>query len=137
MIFYNFISNQYLKYNFFPFIFLTGYINSFLAWKAWIPLAKLNFGAYLVHLIVMNIVLYSMKTTMHWSWVSMVSLQFADIGEIVLRYDKSDKAMTQHCNNFIVIFLSHCKCYLNRLFTTVISVCYKYIVQLLFQEEKL
>ena len=51
-----------------------GYINSFLAWKAWIPLAKLNFGAYLVHLIVMNVVLLNMKTTMTWSWVSMVSV---------------------------------------------------------------
>ncbi|KAH9525823.1 Nose resistant to fluoxetine protein 6 [Bulinus truncatus] len=30
-----------------------GFINSFLSWQAWIPLSKLTFGAYLVHLIIM------------------------------------------------------------------------------------
>ena len=52
-------------------IFLTclslGLINSFLSWKAWIPLSKLTYAAYLIHPILQQIVLGSFTSTIKFT----------------------------------------------------------------------
>ncbi|XP_072028213.1 nose resistant to fluoxetine protein 6-like [Amphiura filiformis] len=48
-----------------------GYINSFLSWNFWSPLAKLNFAAYLVHPIIIYQVILTKKALLHFTYVEM------------------------------------------------------------------
>ena len=50
-----------------------GVINSFLSWRAWIPLSKLTYGAYLIHITCQMIVLFSTTVTLHFTDFMMVS----------------------------------------------------------------
>ncbi|XP_072028267.1 nose resistant to fluoxetine protein 6-like [Amphiura filiformis] len=48
-----------------------GYINSFLSWNFWNPLARLNFAAYLVHPIIIFQVILTKKALLHFTYVEM------------------------------------------------------------------
>ena len=48
-----------------------GYINSFLSMKIWMPLAKLNYNAYLVHFMVKSIVYGQTQTATHMTDITM------------------------------------------------------------------
>ena len=51
-----------------------GIVNSFLSWKAWIPLSKLTYGAYLIHINCQQIVLFGSSYPLHFTNFMMVSL---------------------------------------------------------------
>ena len=46
---------------------ILGVVNSFLSWKAWIPLSKLTYAAYLIHPILQQIVLGSLTSTIKFT----------------------------------------------------------------------
>ena len=46
------------------------WIDVFLSWKVWIPLSRLTFMAYLMHLIVLLIMMYTFRTPLHFSDVT-------------------------------------------------------------------
>ncbi|XP_072028216.1 nose resistant to fluoxetine protein 6-like [Amphiura filiformis] len=48
-----------------------GYVNMFLSWTLWTPLAKLSFGAYLVHPIIIYLVILTKKALLHFTYVEM------------------------------------------------------------------
>lgn len=52
-----------------------GVVNSFLSWKAWIPLSKLTYGAYLIHITCQQIVLFGSSYALHFTDFMMV-IQF-------------------------------------------------------------
>lgn len=43
-----------------------GAVNSFLSWKIWIPLSRLTYGSYLVHIIVLVFYMFSRETASHY-----------------------------------------------------------------------
>ena len=49
-----------------------GVVNSFLSWKAWIPLSKLTYGAYLIHITCQQIVLFGSSYALHFTDFMMV-----------------------------------------------------------------
>ena len=51
-----------------------GIVNSFLSWEAWIPLSKLTYGAYLIHITCQTTVLFGSTIALHFSDFLMVSL---------------------------------------------------------------
>ena len=58
-----------------------GVVNSFLSWKAWIPLSKLTYAAYLIHLDLQKIVLRGITSTIKFTnffWVRIFSTDFPD-----------------------------------------------------------
>lgn len=60
-----------------------GYINSFLSWSFWTPLARLTFGAYLIHPVIIFLVLTTKPTMFYWTYVEL-SVFF--IGCVVISY---------------------------------------------------
>ena len=49
-----------------------GLINNFLSWKAWMPISKLTYGAYLIHPVLQKIVLTGITSSIKYStffWV--------------------------------------------------------------------
>ncbi|XP_033121019.1 O-acyltransferase like protein-like [Anneissia japonica] len=63
-----------------------GFVNTILSWAFWTPLARLSYGAYLLHPIVMYAVIYSWKTLFHFSYVDYA---FFFVGSIVFAYASS------------------------------------------------
>ena len=53
-----------------------GVLNDFLSWEAWVPLAKLSFGAYLNHITVQVVVFYSISAPLYLTDFVMVILTF-------------------------------------------------------------
>ena len=49
-----------------------GVVNSFLSWKAWIPMSKLTYGAYLIHITCQQIVLFGSSYALHFTDFMMV-----------------------------------------------------------------
>ena len=60
-----------------------GFVNRFLSMKFWIPLSRLTFGAYLVHLIVLSAVYSADMVTIHYNHVT---FSVFAIGTVVLSY---------------------------------------------------
>ncbi|XP_077994353.1 nose resistant to fluoxetine protein 6-like [Glandiceps talaboti] len=56
-----------------------GVVNSFLSWKAWVPLSRLSFGAYMMHGIVINIFLYNRDTLIFLSYPNTLWLLLSTI----------------------------------------------------------
>lgn len=54
----------------------SGYINSFLSWKGWVILSRLTFGAYLLHLTILQWLYNDVPRPFHYSRVSLVSHLF-------------------------------------------------------------
>lgn len=52
---------------------LAGIINTFLSWKAFVPLGRLTYCAYLVHPIIMFYFVGSRKKLLHWDIHEIVS----------------------------------------------------------------
>lgn len=48
-----------------------GLINSFLSWSFWTPMARLTFGAYLLHPVVITLFLQAKMVPFHWSDIEM------------------------------------------------------------------
>ena len=46
------------------------WIDVFLSWKVWIPLSRLTFMAYLMHLVVLLVMTYTLRTPLHFSDVT-------------------------------------------------------------------
>ena len=67
-----------------------GVVNSFLSWRAWIPLSKLTYGAYLIHITCQMIVLFGTTVTLHFTDFMMVSF-------ILKRAHKSSKKYISVC----------------------------------------
>ncbi|XP_071944620.1 O-acyltransferase like protein-like [Antedon mediterranea] len=63
-----------------------GFVNTLLSCAFWTPLTRLNYGAYLLHPIVMYAVIYSWKTLFHFSYVN---YSFFFVGSIVFSYVSS------------------------------------------------
>ncbi|XP_077990383.1 O-acyltransferase like protein-like [Glandiceps talaboti] len=55
-----------------------GFINTFLSWRMWLPLAKMNYVAYLVHLTIIQIYTGSSRYMLYYSTMHMITL-FAGI----------------------------------------------------------
>ena len=45
----------------------SGYINEFLSARFWIPLSRLTYSVYLIHMIVIHYMLYAANGSMHYS----------------------------------------------------------------------
>ena len=59
----------------FLFIF-SGAVNSLLSWRAFIPLSRLTYSAYLIHPIVIQVFYSSFETPLHFSDIVVVSIAF-------------------------------------------------------------
>ena len=55
-------------------IFLTGMISSFLSWKAWIPLSRLTYGVYLLHILVLTFYYSILENPLHYQDNTFVSV---------------------------------------------------------------
>ena len=55
-----------------------GLVNSFLSWKVWIPLSRLTYGGYLLHLVVMIFWMYTQEVPGHYQ-VSIAIFDFISI----------------------------------------------------------
>ena len=58
-----------------------GVVNSFLSWKAWIPLSKLSYAAYLIHPHLQKIVFQGITSSIKFTnffWVRIFSTDFLD-----------------------------------------------------------
>ncbi|XP_071839750.1 O-acyltransferase like protein-like [Apostichopus japonicus] len=60
-----------------------GLINSFLSWSFWTPMARLTYGAYLLHPIIIFGFLRTKKILFHWTYPEMVMFT---CGSVVLSY---------------------------------------------------
>ncbi|XP_071850235.1 O-acyltransferase like protein-like [Apostichopus japonicus] len=56
-----------------------GLINSFLSMNFWTPLARLTYGAYLLHPIIMVLFIYTKKISFHWTYFEMIYFSSASI----------------------------------------------------------
>jgi len=45
---------------------LLGFINLFLSWKAWIPLSRLTYGVYLLHIFVIEFFYLTREKSLHY-----------------------------------------------------------------------
>ncbi|XP_070389120.1 nose resistant to fluoxetine protein 6-like isoform X2 [Dermacentor albipictus] len=54
-----------------------GFVGKFLSWKAFVPLSKLSFGVYLIHLPFMQLMLHASRERVLWSHFNLVTLGFA------------------------------------------------------------
>ena len=52
---------------------ILGPINTFLSWRIWIPLSRLNFAMYLLHPMIIFLCYLQYKTPMYYTDVSQVS----------------------------------------------------------------
>jgi peptidoglycan/LPS O-acetylase OafA/YrhL len=43
-----------------------GIVNKILSWPVWAPLARLNYSCYLIHLLVLNVIIYSQKMPFYY-----------------------------------------------------------------------
>lgn len=53
-----------------------GFIGRFLSWNAFVPLSKLSFGVYLIHLPFIQLMLHASKERVYWSMFNLVTLWF-------------------------------------------------------------
>lgn len=53
-----------------------GYVKEFLSARFWIPLSRLNFSAYLIHVILLNLMFVGHKTGLHYTKYLMVLIEF-------------------------------------------------------------
>ncbi|XP_055947834.1 nose resistant to fluoxetine protein 6-like [Argiope bruennichi] len=60
-----------------------GFVNAFLSWKAWIPLSRLTYCAYLVHALVQTSYAFSLRTMLTFSHVNVVMMF---LGFLVVTY---------------------------------------------------
>lgn len=54
-----------------------GFVNKFLSWNAFVPLSKLSFGVYLIHVPFIELYLHASRERIFWSKFNMVTLLFA------------------------------------------------------------
>ncbi|XP_066303333.1 O-acyltransferase like protein-like [Branchiostoma lanceolatum] len=60
-----------------------GVVNTILSWDAWVPLSRLTYCAYLIHLLVILAVYLSMEVKIHYSAFTMIYLF---LGHLTLSY---------------------------------------------------
>lgn len=60
-----------------------GFINKILSWKAWIPLSRLTYCAYLLHMIVLQTFFFSRENKLHFDHVIMVVFY---LGLLIITY---------------------------------------------------
>lgn len=60
-----------------------GYINRFLSWSAWVPLARISFCAYLIHPVVIFVVILRMKSLIHFTYIE---ISYFFIANVVASY---------------------------------------------------
>ncbi|KAH6934093.1 hypothetical protein HPB50_020031 [Hyalomma asiaticum] len=53
-----------------------GFIGRFLSWNAFVPLSKLSFGVYLIHLPFIHLMLHASKERVYWSMFNLATLGF-------------------------------------------------------------
>ena len=79
-------------------IFFVGLINSFLSWKAFIPLSRLTYGTYLIHWYVMQFYFQSLQVPYHATEVTVVSNFIVNLlaDEITCSHNQTYTENTSH-----------------------------------------
>ncbi|KAL1446893.1 hypothetical protein MTO96_044457 [Rhipicephalus appendiculatus] len=54
-----------------------GFIGRFLSWNAFVPLSKLSFGVYLIHMPFTQLMLHASRERVLWSKFNVITLWFA------------------------------------------------------------
>lgn len=62
----------------------TGCVNQILSWKALVPLARLSYGAFLVHMLMQQVLIFSTRTNVYIDASTPVSIQIFTINSYLL-----------------------------------------------------